>query len=223
MNITVSRRRFSCYSFLLIVVSSLITVLYYHLFIFDTFSTEGGNTQNYKKIITEEVINSPIQKDNSIIEVISYGCHYCAANEDDVSEISHSLPSGSTFEKIHIVDSTSALASYAPIFATLTEMGIEDKYRDNAYNAVIARNINLTDEKKLITWLEKNNINVSEYKSVSQSEAVKKRLAYMAAVTKYYDIKATPMFIINKRYVVAQDRDFPEFAEYILELFKEGK
>ncbi|STB68618.1 thiol:disulfide interchange protein [Citrobacter freundii] len=223
MNVTLSRTGFSLYSFFLIVISSLITVLYYHLFIFNTFSTNGEKNQTFKKVSVEEVINSPIQKDNSIIEVISYGCHYCAANEDNVSEISRSLPLGSSFEKIHIVDNKSALASYAPIFATLTEMGVEEKYRDSAYNAIIIRNIDLTDEKLLTSWLEKNNINTAEYKSASQSDAVKKRLAYMAEVTKHYDIKATPMFIINKRYVVAQDREFPEFSEYILELFTEGK
>lgn len=45
----------------------------------------------------------------------------------------------------------------------------------------------------------------------------------MAAITAYYDINATPMFIINKRYVVAQDREFPAFAQRIRELLEEDK
>jgi thiol:disulfide interchange protein DsbA len=56
-----------------------------------------------------------------------------------------------------------------------------------------------------------------------KSKKVKERLSEMAAIADYYDINATPMFIINQRYVVAQDREFPAFAQRMLELLKEDK
>ncbi|ADF59943.1 Thiol:disulfide interchange protein DsbA [Enterobacter cloacae subsp. cloacae ATCC 13047] len=167
--------------------------------------------------------NSPIKNDRSIIEVMSYGCHYCAANEENLAEFSRTLPPDSTFTSIHIADEDNGLAAYAPLFATLEAMGIEKQIRDSAYNAIITRNVDLTDEKKLNGWLVKNNIDVVKFNTFRLSKAVKERLSEMAAITAYYDINATPMFIINKRYVVAQDREFPAFAQRIRELLEEDK
>ncbi|CAO98060.1 Thiol:disulfide interchange protein DsbA [Erwinia tasmaniensis Et1/99] len=208
------------YSLFLVVTSSLITVLYYHLFVFNTFAGDNSQTQSLREVSREQVVSSPIKEDHSIIEVMSYGCHYCAANEEDLAKFSRSLPAGSVFKTIHIAGGGSGLAAYAPIFATLTEMGVEEQYRDSAYNAIIARNIDLNNENALVSWLKKNDIDVEKYQSVRQSDAVKQRIDDMADITRHYAINATPMFIINKRYVVAQDRDFPEFAQRMQKLLK---
>lgn len=211
------------YSLFLIVISSLMTVLCYHIFVFNTFATDDSQTQAFREVSIEQINNSPIKEDRSIIEVMSYGCHYCAANEENLAEFARTLPPGSTFTSIHIASDNSGLAEYAPVFATLEVMGIEKKTRDSAYNAVITRNVNLADQKTLEAWLAKNNIDKEKYNAARQSSAVKERLSYMAAVTDHYDINATPMFIINKRYVVAQDSEFPQFAQRMLQLLKEDK
>ncbi|MGO1238170.1 MAG: thiol:disulfide interchange protein DsbA/DsbL, partial [Hafnia alvei] len=54
-------------------------------------------------------------------------------------------------------------------------------------------------------------------------EAVKNRLDEMSAITDFYDITATPIFIINKRFVVAQDSSFPEFSKRMLNLLGKDK
>ncbi|ENT4822690.1 TPA: DsbA family protein [Citrobacter farmeri] len=211
------------YSLFLIVISSLITVLCYHIFVFNTFATDDSQTQAFREVSAAQIADSPIKEARSIIEVMSYGCHYCAANEENLAEFSRTLPPGSSFTSIHITSENSGLAAYAPIFATLEEMGIEKKVRDSAYNAVITRNVDLADEKALNAWLGKNNIDADKFKTLRQSDAVKNRLSMMAAITAHYDINATPMFIINKRYVVAQDSEFPQFAQRMLQLLKEDK
>ncbi|HEM6801132.1 DsbA family protein [Citrobacter koseri] len=211
------------YSLFLITVSVLMTVLFYHLFVFNTFSRNENQTLPLREISTAEIKNSPIREDNSIIEVLSYGCHYCAINEENLAEFTKKLPRGSTFKTIHITSDANGLAAYAPVFATLEEMGIEKKVRDGAYNAIITYGIDLSDDKSLETWLLKNGIDVEKYKSIRNSAAVKARLNYMAAITQFYHIDATPMFIINKRYIVAQDGSFPEFASRMLQLLEEDK
>lgn len=211
------------YSLLLIITSSLMTVLCYHLFVFNTFKSDDNQTLPFREISAAQVANSPITEENSIIEVMSYGCHYCAANEENLSNFAKDLPAGYKFKSIHIADNDNGLAAFASVFATLEEMGIEEKMRDSAYNAVITRGINISNEKALEDWLKKNNISVSDYKHAHDSNAVKQRLQKMAEITKFYNINATPMFIINKRYVVAQDRDFPEFAQRMMQLLEKDK
>lgn len=211
------------YSLFLIIVSSLMTVLCYHLFVFNTFKSDDNQTLPFRDIGVEQVIDSPIKEKNSIIEVMSYGCHYCAANEENLANFAKSLPSEYKLKSIHIADDANGLAAYASVFATFEEMGIEDKMRDSAYNAVITRGINLSDEKALEAWLIKNNISVTDYKHARHSAAVKQRIDEMASITRFYKINATPMFIINKRYIVAQDRDFPEFAQRMMQLLEKDK
>ena len=218
-----TRRTIFSYSLLLIVVSVLMTVLCYHIFVFNSFAKDDSQTQAFREVSTEQRANSPIKEEHSIIEVMSYGCHYCAANEENLAEFIRTLPQGSTFTSIHIAGDNNGLAAYAPIFATLEAMGIEKHVRDGAYNAVITRNVDLTNENVLNGWLVKNHIDVDKYKALRQSTAVKERLREMAEITRHYDITATPMFIINKRYVVAQDREFPAFAQRMLTLLNEDK
>ncbi|CAH5463809.1 Thiol:disulfide interchange protein DsbA, partial [Enterobacter cloacae] len=211
------------YSIFLIIISVSITVLFYHIFVFNSFAKDDSATQAFREVSTEKLAKSPIKKEHSIIEVMSYGCHYCAANEENLAELTRKLPPDTTFTSIHIAGEDKGLAAYAPIFATLEAMGIERDVRDSAYNAIITRNVDLTDEKKLNGWLAKNNIDVVKFTTLRKSKKVKERLSEMAAIADYYDINATPMFIINQRYVVAQDREFPAFAQRMLELLKEDK
>lgn len=211
------------YTFLVALISSLITVLCYHIFVFNTFSLDSSKPSALRKIDSATVASSPIKHKNSVIEVMSYGCHYCASNEEDIEKFAASLPEDSTFEVIHITAERNGLAVYAPVFATLELMGIERQMRDRAFNAVMTRGINLADDDALNAWLKKNNINVAKYHQVRQSKAVDERLAYMAKITDLYDINATPLFIINKKWVVAKDRQFPEFADYMRQLLTEDK
>ena len=102
-------------------------------------------------------------------------------------------------------------------------MGIERQTRDQAFNAVMTRGINLADEEALNGWLKKNSIDVDKYHQLRQSQAVAERLEYMAKITELYDINATPLFIVNKKYVVAKDRQFPEFADYLRQLLTQDK
>ncbi|MCS3430274.1 DsbA family protein [Klebsiella sp. BIGb0407] len=211
------------YTFLVALISSLITVLCYHVFVFNTFSQANNSVEMLRKIDSATVASSPIKNENSIIEVMSYGCHYCAANEEDIETFAATLPEDITFEVIHINAERNGLAVYAPVFATLEVMGLEREMRDRAFNAVMTRGINLTDDNELNSWLEKNNIDVTKYHQTRQSKAVTDRLEYMASITRLYEINATPLFIINKKVVVAKDRQFPEFGDYMRQLLTQTK
>lgn len=211
------------YTVLVAVISSLMTVLFYHIFIFNTFSNNNLDDSSFVEFTNAQVLSSPIKQDNSIIEIFSYGCHYCALTHENMIKFETALPEGITFKAIHLaMDNNLGLAAYAPIFATLDEMGVEAKLRQELYNSVINEKLDLTKKDILDAWLKQHDIDPVKYFEVSQSSAVKERIKYMADITQYYQITGTPAFIINKRYVVYQDRDFPEFSAYMLELMEKS-
>ncbi|BFO11652.1 DsbA family protein [Serratia rubidaea] len=206
------------YTLFIIVISSLITTAYIHYFVLDG---QHEDIPALTSIGDEQIKNSPIKEDNTIVEIFSYGCHYCAINEGNVKNLESQLPSGSKLVRLHIGNpQNSGLSAYAPLFATLSVMGLEEKYRESAYQAIIKERQDLSDPAQLGQWLQDNGIDRTDYRSASQSQDVKDLLAYMTAVSEYYQVNATPSFIVNKKWLAQQDSDFPTFSKKLLSLLK---
>lgn len=210
------------YTLFIIVVSSLITTAYFHYFVLNQSS--GSHLEDLIELTSVEVENGPLNPNDNFVELFSYDCHYCSVHENDIAKIEKRLPEGQKIVRLHINNEYSdGMARYAPVFATLSVMGIEDKYRDSVYNAVLTDNINLSDKAQLEQWLTSNGIDVAEYNKVRDSDDVKAMLNYMTSATKYYRIKATPTFVINKRWIALQDRDFSAFSDHLMSLLQDNK
>ncbi|CNI75503.1 MULTISPECIES: DsbA family protein [Yersinia] len=214
-----SKGFFIGYTLLVIIISSLITTACFHYFVLNQDPQES-----LFSISSSEIENSPIKDDKSIIEIFSYGCHYCAINEDNVAQLERRMPEGTRFVRLHISsDKTTGLGRFAPMFATLSVMGIESQHRASAYKAVLEDNIDFSDNSKLEAWLIANGIDVAKYQQVSQSAQVKELIAYMTAVTAHYNVDATPTFIVGKKWIALQDREFPAFSDHLLSLLEHDK
>lgn len=207
------------YTIFIAVISALITTAWFHTFVLN--QTSNSEQQALVSLPANKVAKSPIAEGEDIIEIFSYGCHYCAVNEKNVAALEKRLPAGKKLVRLHFnLDKQGGLARFAPVFATLQVMGIEEAQRENAYQAVIKDKVDLGDPEQREAWLEKNKINVSEYNATRQSAKVKDLMDYMTRVTQYYEINATPAFIINKKWVALQDSDFSTFADKLLTLLK---
>lgn len=210
------------YTVFVAVVSALITTAWFHTFVLNQASDDGQ--QVLTSISADKLKKSPIADGEDIIEIFSYGCHYCAINEKNVEALEKQMPAGKKLVRLHFsLDNQGGLARYAPVFATLQVMGIEEAHRQSAYDAVMKNHVDLGDATQRDLWLEQNKIDVATYRKVSQSAEVKTLLDYMTRVTQYYDINATPTFIVDKKWVAIQDRDFPSFSEKLLSILKTGK
>ncbi|MFC0226287.1 DsbA family protein [Serratia aquatilis] len=208
------------YTFVVIIISSLITTAYFHYFVLN----QNSDQQSLMAIGNSDIKNSPIKDENAIVEIFSYGCHFCVLNEENVINLEARMPAGSKFIRLHINNNQmDGLASFSPLFATLTVMGIEPQHRQSAYNAVIKDKIDLSNSLNLDGWLKANGIDPEAYAKARQSPQVQALLDYMTQVSKHYNINATPTFIVNKKWLALQDRDFPEFADQLLSLLQHDK
>lgn len=207
------------YTIFIIFASSFITSAYFHHYVINQPAPES-----LIFVSADKVKNSPIKDDDAIIELFSYACHYCEANEDQVAELEKNLPVGARLVRLHVNgDEKSPMTAFAPLFATLTVMGIEAQHRSAAYQAAIKDNLDLTDERRLRGWLKANGIDEAEYAQARGSAPVQQLLAYMTAVSRHYPIGATPSFIVNKKWLAVQDREFPAFSEQLLSLLQHDK
>ena len=96
-NIFKSKVFFIGYTLLVILISSLITTAYFHYFVINQDKQE-----TLFSVSSSEVENSPIKDDKTIIEIFSYGCHYCAINEENVTQLENRMPEGTRFIRLHI-------------------------------------------------------------------------------------------------------------------------
>lgn len=210
------------YTLLVIIISSLITTAYFHYFVLN--QNAGPEQQALTMVSESDVKTSPINTDNTIVEIFSYGCHYCALNEENVAKMEARMPAGTQLVRVHIANlNNDGLASFASLFATLTVMGIEPQHRESAYDAIIKGKIDLSNPVNRDKWLTKNGIDLAAYNKASQTPQVAELLDYMTKVSGHYKIKATPTFIVNKKWMAVQDRDFPEFADHLLSLLQHDK
>ncbi|MCS3421590.1 thiol:disulfide interchange protein DsbA [Rahnella sp. BIGb0603] len=212
------------YTVFVAVISALITTAWFHYFVLNQNSDSPEEQQVLTSLSAGKLSKSPIQDGQDIIEIFSYGCHFCALNEKNIEALEKRMPEGKKLVRLHFsLDNQGGLARFAPVFATLQVMGIEEAHRESAYEAVLKNKIDLGDAEKRTAWLQENKISVDEYNKVSQTPEVKELLDYMTKVTQYYDINATPVFIVNKKWVAIQDREFPAFSDNLLSLLEHDK
>lgn len=142
------------YTVFVAVISAVITTAWFHIFVLN--QTSSAKQQVLTSLYTEKLDKSPIADGDDIIEIFSYGCHYCEINEKNVDELEKRMPPGKKLVRLHLsLDSQAGLARYAPVFATLEVMGIEEAHRQSAYDAVMKDKIDLSDATQRDAWLEK--------------------------------------------------------------------
>ncbi len=163
--------------------------------------------------------SSPLKESAPIVEVFSYGCHFCEKNEANVDALEKTLPAKQKITRLHINDGNNGwLSATAKIYATLRVMGIEDNYRSKLYDLVINKKADITNAEQFDQWLRENNIDVTTFRNTEKSEQVKQLMDYLQSVTRYYKVSGTPAFIVNKRWVAFQDDEFPTFGKKLVTL-----
>lgn len=66
------------------------------------FNQKGDvEQQALVSLAAEKVTNSPIVGGEDIIEIFSYGCHYCEVNEENVDALEKRMPAGKKLVRIH--------------------------------------------------------------------------------------------------------------------------
>lgn len=213
------------YSLALIVISAVITTFIMKYIVLGSFTGASSSAANneikqFTEVSAQQVATSPIKSDKDVIEIFSYGCHYCASYEGDFAKLESQLPEGSHLVRLHLNVPRNGLARYAPIFATLSVMGLEEKLREKAYYAVMIQKSDLSDQANLNEWLKNNDVDVNAFNEARNSPQVRELLNYMQAVATHYNIKATPMFIVGKKYVVVREQSAEEFTKQVLDLLQ---
>lgn len=206
-----------CYTILIVLLSSAITTWY----IFNVVMS-APPLEVLRKVEDNKTITSPLLTQDTIVEMFSYGCHYCQKAEDDLKAFEKTLPNSKKLVRLHI-GLNDGLGSYAPLFATLSVMGVEPALHTAAYHAVLDEGKDLSNISVRNAWLTQQGIDIATYENVARSEEVKSLLALSQQVTDEYGIHATPAYIVGRRWVTLTDREWPAMGEQLKSLLINDK
>jgi protein dithiol oxidoreductase (disulfide-forming) len=205
------------YTLLVIIASAVVTTFY----IFQVVLAKP-DIEVLRHVDNDKTAQVAFTSSTSIIEVFSYGCHYCEKAEPDLSAFEKTLPKNIKLIRLHIGQSD-GLGRYAPLYATLTVMGVESKLHQAAFKAVLEDNLDLADVAVRNQWLTEKGVDIAQYEETEKSARVKSLLAMLQQVTDAYGVSATPAYIVGKNWVTLTDRDWPAMGEQLKSLLLTNK
>lgn len=218
--LTVNKKKFYLllimYTILIILASSIITTQYIFKVVL------SSNQEVLRRIDDKQVAKITQISPDTIVEMFSYGCGYCEKSEPELDKFEKTLPASKKLIRMH-VSNNGGLGRFAPLYATLTVMGLESKLRGAAFHAVMQERKDLAEPTIRNQWLIDNGVDVAEYEKTEKSEQAKALLQLSKQLTEVYGINGTPEYIIGKKWVTFTDREWPAMGKQLMSLLMNDK
>ena len=155
--------------------------------------------------ITPLVPPQPVENDGKVevLEFFAYGCIHCAHLEPKFNEwVSKQAPD----VKVKRIPAPFAVRGIdsIPLFYTLEAMGLQEKLHQKIFDAANVENVMLGSPATLNKWLEKQGVDPKKYEEMQKSFSVQNKINRARNLTTAYKINATPMLVVDGRYLLEQ-------------------
>ena len=117
-------------------------------------------------------------------------------------------PGNVRFHMVPVVLS-SDWAFSARIFYTLEEMKLQRHLTPKLLAAVSQKKVDLSSPKSVKTWLEGEGVSAEKFEEVINGPRVIARMATIMPMTRQYEVRSTPTFIIDGRYHIGANEKLP--------------
>lgn len=147
----------------------------------------------------------PVENDGKVevLEFFAYGCIHCAHLEPKLAEWVARQPADVKVKRVPAAFAVRGLDSI-PLFYTLEAMGLQEKLQQKIFDAVNVENVLLGNAATLNKWLEKQGVDPKKYEEMQKSFSVQNKINRARRMTTDYKITATPMMVVNGRYLLEQ-------------------
>lgn len=136
-----------------------------------------------------------------VIEFFSYTCIHCYNLDPALEAWQKKLPANVAFRREQIVWNKQ-MEGFARLFATYNATKTLEKLHHPTFEAVMKKQINLSDEAKLQQWLPSQGVNVATFMPVYKSFGVNAQVARATKMTRDYAVQGTPSIVVGGKYVV---------------------
>ncbi len=185
-------------------------------------SAQAPNT--VKDGITRLDPPQPVDNDGKIevLEFFGYGCIHCANFEPALETWVKNLPADVKFKRVPAGFMTGGVDDI-PIYYTLDAMGLIDKMQKKIFEAIFNDRVMIGHKPTFLKWLEKQGVDPAKYESVERSFSVQSKIMRGRGLASAYKITATPMMVVNGRFLVEQVSGSMPFLANIDRLVAEAR
>lgn len=136
-----------------------------------------------------------------VLEFFGYGCIHCAHLEPAMEAWAKKLPADVRFRRVPAGFGSSGVDDI-PLFHTLEAMGQLERLHQKIFDAIFNEQVMIAHRLTMLKWLEKNGVDPARYESIERSFSVQSKITRGRGLAAYYNVSATPMMVVNGRYVV---------------------
>lgn len=147
----------------------------------------------------------PVENDGKVevLEFFAYGCIHCAHLEPKLVEWAGKQAPDVKIKRIPAAFAVRGIDSI-PLFYTLEAMGLQEKLHQKIFDAANVENVILGNPATLNKWLEKQGVDPKKYEEMQKSFSVQNKINRARNLTATYKINATPMLVVDGRYLLEQ-------------------
>ncbi len=166
----------------------------------------------------------PTSNDGTIevLEFFGYGCIHCANLEPPLETWAKKLPADVKFKRVPSGFGQMGIDDIA-LFHTLEAMGQIDRLHKKIFEAAHNERVMLGHKPTLLKWLEKQGVDPAQYESVERSFSVQSKIMRGRGLAAQYKITATPMIVVNGRFLTQQIGGASSFLATIDDLIAKSR
>lgn len=169
------------------------------------------------------ILNKPQRSTPGRVEVLVffwYGSPWSARVDPYIRQwvASGQAPANVTVRYVPVV-LTSDWGFSARIFFALEQMGVEQALTPKLLRAVAAKVVDLDSPQSVTTWLSEQGVPPAKFQSVINSDQVVARVSSLPVIARDYQVKSTPTFVIDGRYLIPSTEKMPPERATAIALF----
>ena len=170
---------------------------FFTLFLLSAFNDVFA--QKYVQISTEKQQES---KDIIIYEFFWYGCPHCFNLEPTIDRIEADLETDTKIVKVPVALRES-WTPHAKLYYALKQMNKVEEVHNLIFEEIHIENNILNNEDLMIDFLDKNNIDTSEFIEKYNSYGTEARVKKSSNLARKYQIDSVPTIVVNGKYLTS--------------------
>lgn len=136
-----------------------------------------------------------------VLEFFFYGCSHCFHLHPQLSAWEKKIPKDVELQLVPTIfrDSWEPMAR---TFYALETMGMQRRLHDDLFNAWNVKNIDLSDEAKILDFVAQRGVDRAKFSAAYNSFTMSSKVTRSNQMVRDYAIRGTPTVIVDGKYIV---------------------
>jgi thiol:disulfide interchange protein DsbA len=137
-----------------------------------------------------------------VLEFFWYSCPHCYKLHPQIKIWLKKAPKDVSFKYVPTIFRKNWIPG-AKTFYTLEILGKRHKLHDKIYDAIHIEKTDLTNEKILFNWIEKQGVDRKKFISIYNSFSVVNKSSQSSQISRKYGLQGVPSLVVDGKYIIS--------------------